>query len=180
MIPGHKRVIAAPAERINLAAKSFKTPNVLAESDHPTRDHAVPPVALGPLETQVMEILWTCGECKVRDVMKALDRDLAYTTVMTTLVRLFGKKLVSRRKRARAYFYLPCVTCQEWADAAAREWIDKLMAGPKISRELLIECLMKAVGHQDANVADGIARTAREKSGRLVKSRPKKIRRSFT
>ena len=41
MITGHKRVIAAPAERINLAAKSFKTPNVLAESDHPPRDHAV-------------------------------------------------------------------------------------------------------------------------------------------
>jgi hypothetical protein len=80
MITGHKRVIAAPAERINLAAKSFKTPNVLAESDHPTRDHAVPTVALGPLETQVMEILWTCGECKVQDVMKSLDRDFAYTT----------------------------------------------------------------------------------------------------
>ncbi len=111
-----------------------------------------------------MEILWKCGEGKVCDVMKALGRNLAYTTVMTTLDRLFKKKFVSRRKRSRAFIYSPCVTCQEWKDAAARDLLDKLMTGPQVSRELLIECLMEAVGQQDAALADEIARIAHSKT----------------
>ena len=91
-------------------------PNVLATSDHPSRLPSVLSVFLGSLEAQVMEVLWTRGECKVRDVMRTLDRDLAYTTVMTTLDRLFRKKLLDRRKSSRAYIYSPRVTCQEWKD----------------------------------------------------------------
>lgn len=144
-------------------ATSVMRPNVTGKSD-PTCDRSVPPVTLGPLETQVMEILWRCGECKVRDVMKALERDLAYTTVMTTLDRLFRKNFVSRRKHARAYLYVPRVTYQDWKDALTRQWIEKLLAGPKISRELLIECLMEVVGQQDADVAKEIAKMVHEKS----------------
>ncbi len=143
-------------------ATSVMRPDVPRKSD-PTRDRSVPPATLGPLETQAMEILWTCGECRVRDVMNALGRDLAYTTVMTTLDRLFHKNLVSRRKRARAYVYSPRITCQEWKDAVTRDLLDKLMAGPQVSREVLIECLMKAVGQQDATLADEIARIANER-----------------
>ncbi len=111
-----------------------------------------------------MEILWTRGKCNVRDVKKALDRDLAYTTVMTTLDRLFKKKFVSRRKHSRAYIYAPLLTCQEWKDAAARDLVDKLMAGPKVSRELLIECLMEVVSKEDVSLLEDIARMARNKS----------------
>jgi predicted transcriptional regulator len=68
-----------------------------------------------------MEVLWTRGECKVREVMRTLDRDLAYTTVMTTLDRLFRKKLLGRRKSGRAYIYSPRITCQEWKDKVARD-----------------------------------------------------------
>ena len=146
---------------------------MLAQSDHPTRDHAILTVTLGPLETQAMEILWTCGECKVRDVMKALERDLAYTTVMTTLDRLFRKKLVSRRKRARAYLYSPCVTCQEWKDAVARDLLGKLMAGPQVSRELLIQCLMEAVGQMDGNIVEDITRMTGNKCTDLAPVEPR-------
>ena len=46
---------------------------------------------LGHLEFQVLEILWARGESNVRDVAEKLARPLAYTTVMTTLDRLFKK-----------------------------------------------------------------------------------------
>lgn len=141
---------------------------MLAESDQSTSNHPILTTNLGPLETQAMEILWTGGECKVRDVMKALNRHLAYTTVMTTLDRLFRKKLVSRRKCVRAYVYSPRITCQEWKDAVTRDLLDKLMAGPQVSREVLIECLMEAVGQQDATLADEIARIANEKCADLA------------
>jgi predicted transcriptional regulator len=133
-------------------------------SESPARDHTILTVILGPLETQAMEVLWTRGKCRVRDVMEALDRDLAYTTVMTTLNRLFHKKFVSRCKSARAFLYYPRVTCQEWKDAVARDLVGKLKAGPKISRELLVECLIEAVCNEDASVLEDIARMAHNKT----------------
>ncbi len=123
---------------------------MLATSDHPNSVQSVLSVTLGSLEAQVMEVLWTRGECKVGEVLRTLDRDLAYTTVMTTLDRLFRKKLVDRRKSGRAYIYSPRVTCQEWQDKVARDVVAKLLAGPQSSRQALIACLLEAVGTQDA------------------------------
>jgi len=115
-----------------------------------TASHTVLRLILGPLETQVMEVLWACGECRVREVVKRLDRNMAYTTVMSTLDRLFRKNLVSRRMCDRAYFYSPLVTCQEWKDKVARDVVAKLLAGPLASREALVACLLEAVSQQDA------------------------------
>src|ERR1017187_10297071 len=63
--------------------------------------------ALGHLELKVMEILSAHGESNVRDVVQRLVRPLAYTTVMTTLDRLFKKRLLVRRKWERAFLYAP-------------------------------------------------------------------------
>ena len=63
--------------------------------------------ALGPLEIAVMETMWTRGQGNVRDVIDWLGRPLAYTTVMTTLDRLYKKGLLERRKEERAFLYLP-------------------------------------------------------------------------
>ena len=51
---------------------------------------------LGPLEIRVMEVLWTAGQSSVRDVVEKLERKLAYTTVMTTLDRLFKKGMLDQ------------------------------------------------------------------------------------
>ena len=125
---------------------------MLTMSNH-ARDASVAPVILGSLETQVMEILWRRGECKVKEVMRSLDRDLAYTTVMTTLDRLFRKNLVERRMSGRAYLYLSRVTCQEWKDKVTRDLVEKLLAGPRTSREVVIACLLEAVGRTLGSVA---------------------------
>jgi predicted transcriptional regulator len=64
---------------------------------------------LGPLERRVMARLWAAGPQAVGDVLDALndssDRRLAYTTVMTILVRLHDKGLVTRQKDGRNYRY---------------------------------------------------------------------------
>lgn len=59
--------------------------------------------SLGHLEIAVMEILWKQGESNVHQVAQRLERPLAYTTVMTTLDRLFKKGWLERRKSERAY-----------------------------------------------------------------------------
>lgn len=64
---------------------------------------------LGPLERRVMERLWAAGPQSVSEVLDALNageaRPLAYTTVMTILVRLFEKGYLSREREERHYRY---------------------------------------------------------------------------
>ena len=71
---------------------------------------------LGDLERSVMDVLWSASEpLSVRQVHNALsgDRDLAYTTVMTVLVRLAGKELASRQLDGRAWLYSPARSREE-------------------------------------------------------------------
>jgi predicted transcriptional regulator len=72
---------------------------------------------LGELEARVLELLWDAGGwMTTRDVMEFLDgqRELAYTTVMTILVKLWKKGLVERTRDGRAYAYHPLLTREEW------------------------------------------------------------------
>lgn len=135
---------------------------MLPASKTTTPCHTVLRLILGPLETQVMEVLWNCGECSVREVVKGLNHEVAYTTVMTTLERLFKKGLVSRQKRSRAYFYWSRVSCQEWKDKIARDVVAKLLAGPHASREALIACLLEAVEQQEELLLQEIEKRIRE------------------
>ena len=71
-------------------------------------DEPEPLISLGPLESQVMGILWQKGDLTVRDVHEDLvtrGSDLAYTTVMTILVRLHAKGLLTRAARGKQFVY---------------------------------------------------------------------------
>ena len=62
---------------------------------------------LGPLETRVLDALWTRGSASsVRDLHPAFP-GIAYTTLMTTLDRLHRKGVLSRVKQGRAFLYAP-------------------------------------------------------------------------
>ena len=71
----------------------------------------------GELEAAVMEVLWqregwmTSGE--VRDALPR-GRVLAYTTVMTVLVRLWKKGLLERQRDGRAFAYHPVESREQW------------------------------------------------------------------
>jgi BlaI family penicillinase repressor len=78
----------------------------------------VPAVMMHPrltrYELELMDVLWRLGEGTVQDVCDALERPLAYTTVMTTLRLLHSKKKVLKRvKRGRAHVYQPIVSRDE-------------------------------------------------------------------
>jgi predicted transcriptional regulator len=63
---------------------------------------------IGPLEMEVLGCVNAGGEHSVNDIQVAMDRagrELAYTTVMTVLVRLYNKGLVQRRKESRYFLY---------------------------------------------------------------------------
>jgi predicted transcriptional regulator len=53
--------------------------------------------SLGALEREVMDIAWREDEINVRAACEQLTSPAAYTTVMTTMDRLFKKGLLARR-----------------------------------------------------------------------------------
>src|SRR5258706_10893050 len=81
----------------------------------------------GELESEVLAALWASSRAMTPgDVLKELGGSLAYTTVMTTLARLFEKGLVARRRSGRCYAYTPSV---READLAARRFRTMLDRG---------------------------------------------------
>ena len=63
---------------------------------------------VGPLELEVLGILSAGSEQSVTDIqnrLKESDHALAYTTVMTVLVRLYNKGMAQRRKEGRLFLY---------------------------------------------------------------------------
>jgi predicted transcriptional regulator len=124
---------------------------------------------LGPLEIQVMEVLWSAGGRSVRDVVEQLDRKLAYTTVMTTLDRLFKKGLLDRQKSERAFLYTPRVSHEEWERQRAGDLVAGLLAGSQPSRELLLSSLVDAVGQHDIDLLEQLEEKIRRKRKELSK-----------
>ncbi|MBE7187859.1 BlaI/MecI/CopY family transcriptional regulator [Jatrophihabitans endophyticus] len=60
----------------------------------------------GTLEHEVLASLGSAGApMSVQQVLDDVDPSLAYTTVMTTLVRLHAKNAVTREQSGRAYLY---------------------------------------------------------------------------
>lgn len=128
-------------------------------------------LVLGDLEFELMEILWAHDESSVRDVVQELSRPLAYTTVMTTLDRLFKKGLLDRCKSRRAFFYTPRFSREEWERQRAGNLVAGFLAGPNPSRELLISCLLDAVGGHDSTLLDELEKKIRTRRKEIVRQR---------
>lgn len=126
---------------------------------------------LGPLEAGVMDVLWEHGEANVHQVMPLLARPLAYTTVMTTLDRLYKKGLLERRKEERAFLYSPRFTRLEWERKRAGDFLSGFLERPQASGELLISCLVDAVGKHDEALLDELERKIRERRKELSRRR---------
>jgi predicted transcriptional regulator len=79
---------------------------------------------LGALERDVMAFAWTRPELSVRDACERLGSSVAYTTVMTTMDRLFKKGLLARRKVGRAFLYRAAATQQQLENAVLSSLVD--------------------------------------------------------
>ncbi|MDQ5815112.1 MAG: BlaI/MecI/CopY family transcriptional regulator [Actinomycetota bacterium] len=116
------------------------------------RKHTLAEV-LGPLESEIMDVVWDHAEVTVRDVHESLsaDRPIAYTTVMTTLGRLAEKGLVKRLEDQPAHRYRPLVSREQYARSTVRSVVDWL-----IDRfpDPAVAYLVDAVEKEDDQVVD--------------------------
>jgi predicted transcriptional regulator len=103
----------------------------------------------------------------VRDIHLAFNERLAYTTLMTTLDRLYKKGLLDRRKEGRAFFYSPCFSPDEFERGVAREVINMLIGRSSDGVEPILACIIDAVSEHDRAMLDELDRLIREKRREL-------------
>lgn len=86
------------------------------------------------LEAAIMDVVWgrRLQSFSVSEVLELMERKraIAYTTVMTTLSRLFDKRLLTRVRDGKRYLYSPRISRQEFLEATAREVLDGSLDEP--------------------------------------------------
>src|SRR6266851_8884616 len=110
---------------------------------------------LGPLEERLLDFLLSMGSATVRELLEKESPDLAYTTVMTTLDRLFKKGLLTRSEKGRAFRYAPRLSREELhREAAGHAFRQLLDASPASS--LPLSYLVEILTERDAQLLDSL------------------------
>jgi predicted transcriptional regulator len=111
-----------------------------------------PAVRMGEREREVLEVLWSEGSATVHQVVERLKTRLAYTTVMTTLDRLFKKKILLREKCERAFVYRPAVSQGDFERDRAAAMVQGFFTCSEINRDALLSYLLDAVQSYDRDL----------------------------
>ena len=131
------------------------------------RPPEVASLALGKLERQVLDEAWRCGDVTVREVYVAFGENVAYTTLMTTLDRLYKKGLLARRKDGRAFLYAPALSREEFEHGIREDVIDGLLGRGAEGVEPVLACIVEKVSERDRELLDELDRLVKEKKREL-------------
>ena len=127
----------------------------------------------GPLEIKVLEALWARDEpACVRDLQPRFPR-VAYTTLMTTLDRLFRKGTLSRTKSGRAFFYRPTASQQGLVSRLAGSTISTLLPGDTESVRPILSMFVDTVGDRGQALLDELENMVRARRDELKRKDPK-------
>ncbi len=133
---------------------------------------------LGPLEQQLLQAIWSRGNATVRELVSEAEADgrhkIAYTTVMTTLDRLYKKQLLDRMAEGRAFRYRPRQSEEELRKAAAGEAIQRLLdsgttASSSSPASLPLSYLVEALTERDVQLLDELQELVERKRNQLRK-----------
>ena len=124
---------------------------------------------MGPLEQRLLDAVWARGTTTVRELVEGGYDDLAYTTVMTTLDRLFKKGLLTRSEEGRAFRYEARFSREELQREAAGSAFRQLLDASPAST-LPLSFLVEILGERDAQLLDDL-RTLVERKRRELNSR---------
>ena len=123
-------------------------------------------VRLGELEAEIMDVIWSrrLRRFAVADVLAVLEkrRSVAYTTVMTTVARLYDKGILRREKEGKRYLYSPRMSREGFLEDAVREVLDSV--GPRVGAVAL---LVESVSDADAATLDELEAIIRRRRKEL-------------
>ncbi|NES76062.1 MULTISPECIES: BlaI/MecI/CopY family transcriptional regulator [Okeania] len=97
----------------------------------PLPDHRPQQMSLGPLETEILNIVWTLDCVTVKQVHEYIltdpDRELAYTSVTTVLRRLTQKGWLVCDESERAFVWRPLISRREAQMLRAHQQLNKFL-----------------------------------------------------
>lgn len=89
-------------------------------------------LSLGPLEREILEILWQLGSATVKEIHDRIladpNRELAYASVTTVLNRLTGKGWLACDRHGRAFRWRPLVSQEEARMLQAHDQLHRFLA----------------------------------------------------
>ncbi|MFZ0632980.1 MAG: BlaI/MecI/CopY family transcriptional regulator [Acidobacteriaceae bacterium] len=144
-----------------------------APDSDPSRTGA-PAGTLGRREREVLAVLRELGSATVQQVAENLDASLAYTTVMTTLDRLFRKGLLEREKVNRAFLYSPSLSARDLEEQRAAHLIRRFFSESDSQPDILVSCLVDAVHDYDTDLLDQLESSIRSARAQSAPVQPKK------
>ncbi len=114
-----------------------------------------------------MDVVWSkhLTAFAVGEVLLVLEkqREIAYTTVMTTLSRLYDKGLLTREREGKRYLYSPKLTREQFLESTAREVLEGAVGGHR-AMAMLAEKLSDASA-DDLDELEALIRRRREELG---------------
>jgi predicted transcriptional regulator len=118
---------------------------------------------LGPLERQVLEIVCQAGNATVKETVSLAGRQVAYTTIMTTMDRLYRKGILCRRKSKRAFIYSSGLSVADVEKQTAKDLIAALLACRFESREEFVSLLLSRLAEHDPDLVPILAQQLAER-----------------
>ncbi|PSB28176.1 BlaI/MecI/CopY family transcriptional regulator [Stenomitos frigidus] len=95
-------------------------------------NHRPKQLSLGPLETEILHIVWELGTVAVKDVHDRIlsdpERELAYTSVTTILQRLTQKGWLCCDRQNRIYTWQAIVSKEQALSLRAYEQLNQFLA----------------------------------------------------
>lgn len=123
---------------------------------------------LHELEAAIMDVVWKRALTRfcVHDVLSALEenRDIAYTTVMTTLGRLHDKGVLERVRDGKRYLYSAQLTREQFLESTAREVLDGALGEQQV-----LAMLVEKVSEASTTELDGLEELIRRRRRELDK-----------
>lgn len=127
----------------------------------------------------MLQELWSQGSATVRELLADGRIRQAYTTVMTTMDRLYKKGLLDRITEGRAFRYTPRYTSEELQRDTALESIRQLLASGDAS-SLPLSYLVEALSAQDAQLLDELQLLVERKRRELSREKPSREKNTNT
>jgi predicted transcriptional regulator len=122
--------------------------------------------AFGELELRVLESLWRREEpASVRDVREDYP-DAAYTTLMTTLDRLYRKGVLDRERAGRAFRYRQRYSRSELEALLAANALEAFLGQETSALRPALSFLVDAFGTRDQALLEELEALVRERRER--------------
>jgi predicted transcriptional regulator len=125
---------------------------------------------LGPLERKILEEVWLRKSLTVRELLADGTIRLAYTTVMTTLDRLFKKGLLERAQEGRAFRYSARCSPSEMPGFVALTLMHRWIESSRPS-SLMLSYLVEAISAHDIRLLEELRNLVEEKRLKLDKEK---------